>query len=265
MIAVQDVPLPAGVSLPGLCRALRDAGAVFAFLHGSRVEGRAEPASDRDVAAWFGREVPAWDVPLPAGCDLLVLDTAGLELAGRVAQRGVLLLDDDPPARVAWQADRCKRYLSEASRRAQLVDTVLRRDPVRLARLLQRLGEQLSVLRERAAEDRTRLRADEVLLSATKYRFVTAIEAMMDVAHHLLASELWGPADSSADALRLLGRHGILDDELAERTARAVGFRNVLVHGYAEVDDDRVAAQLAALGDLQRFVDQVADWAGRHG
>lgn len=80
-------------------------------------------------------------------------------------------------------------------------------DPVRLARLLQRLGEQLSVLQERAA-DRSRLRADEVLLSATKYRFVTAIGAMMDVAHHLLAAELWGPASSSADALCLLGRHG---------------------------------------------------------
>lgn len=136
-------------------------------------------------------------------------------------------------------------------------------DPVRLARLLQRLGEQLSFLQERAADDRGRLRGDEVLLSATKYRFVTAIEAMLDVAHHLLASELWGPPDSSADALRLLGRHGVLDADLAERAARAVGFRNVLVHGYAEVDDDRVVAQLDALDDLRAFVNQVAAWAGR--
>lgn len=126
MIAVQDVPLPAGVLLEALREALRDAGAVFAFLHGSRVEGRARASSDLDVAAWFGRDVPAWEVPLPAGCDLLVLDTADDELAGRVAQRGVLLLDADPPARVSWQADRCKRYLDEAHRRVELVDTVLR-------------------------------------------------------------------------------------------------------------------------------------------
>ncbi|PSO48374.1 MAG: hypothetical protein BRC32_02335 [Actinobacteria bacterium QS_8_72_14] len=38
-------------------------------------------------------------------------------------------------------------------------------DPVRLARLLQRLGEQLAILRDRAAEDRAALRADEARLS----------------------------------------------------------------------------------------------------
>ncbi|MFP5220632.1 MAG: nucleotidyltransferase domain-containing protein [Actinomycetes bacterium] len=127
MRRAEDVPLPEGVTLDGLREALRTAGAVFAFLHGSRVTGAATPTSDLDVAAWFGRRTAPWDVALPPRCDLLVLDTAGLELAGRVAQYGALLLDDDPPARVAWQADRCKRWLDEAHRRSDLVSTVLRR------------------------------------------------------------------------------------------------------------------------------------------
>jgi hypothetical protein len=42
-----------------------------------------------------------------------------LELAGRVALSGRLLLDDDPPARVAWQATTRKLYLDEAPRREQ--------------------------------------------------------------------------------------------------------------------------------------------------
>ena len=92
-------------------------------------------------------------------------------------------------------------------------------DPVRLARLLLRMGEQLASLREHAGEDRGALRADEIRLSATKYRFVTAIEAMLDVAHHLLATELWGPADDSGSAVRLLARHGVLDPVLAELEA----------------------------------------------
>jgi uncharacterized protein YutE (UPF0331/DUF86 family) len=36
--------------------------------------------------------------------------------------------------------------------------------------------------------------------------------------------------------------------------AKAVGFRNVLVHNYAEVDDERVADHLGDLGELDRFV-----------
>jgi predicted nucleotidyltransferase len=123
----EDVPLPAGLSAAALRSALRASGAVFAFLHGSRAEGTQRAESDVDVAAWFGRPVNAWEVPLPDRCDLLVLDTAGLELAGRVAQRGVLLLDDDPPARVRWQADRCKRYLDEEHRRSEVVAAVLGR------------------------------------------------------------------------------------------------------------------------------------------
>ncbi len=138
-------------------------------------------------------------------------------------------------------------------------------DPARLARLLLRMGEQLAFLRQRAQQDRDRLRTDEVLLSATKYRFVTAIEAMLDVAHHLLAAELWGPADDSAAAVRILARHGVLDRDLADRLAEAVGLHNVLVHGYAEVDDERVVAHLDHLGDLEAFVEQVRGWAGRAG
>lgn len=138
-------------------------------------------------------------------------------------------------------------------------------DPVRLARLLQRVGEELARLRERAAEDRAALAADEARLSGVKYRFITAIEAVLDVSHHLIASELWGPADSSGDAVRLLARHGVIDEQLAIRLASAVGFRNVLVHGYAEVDDAQVLANLDQLDDLARFVEQVRSWARRQG
>lgn len=98
---------------------LRAAGARFAYLHGSAADATARPGSDVDVAAWFGRPVDAWVVAadLPAVVDLLVLDSAPLELAGRVALRGRLLFDDDPPARVAWEATTRKLYLDELPRR----------------------------------------------------------------------------------------------------------------------------------------------------
>lgn len=112
-------PLPAGMEV--VVAALRGAGARFAFLFGSHAEGRATPESDVDVAAWWGVDVPpAWEVVLPGNVDLLVLDSAPLELAGRVAQHGVLIFDDDPPARVAWQATTRKIYLDEEYRQRQI-------------------------------------------------------------------------------------------------------------------------------------------------
>lgn len=95
--------------------ALRAAGARFAFVHGSRATGeRARPDSDLDLGAWWGHDAPdAWTVPVPDGVDLVVLDHAPLWLSGRIAQYGRLLFDDDPPARVRWQADTRLQYLDD--------------------------------------------------------------------------------------------------------------------------------------------------------
>ena len=96
---------------------LRQAGAVFAYLHGSRATGYHRPDSDIDVAAYFGDQPPnSFEVLLPPHVDLLVLDDAPLELAGRVAAGGRLLFDDDPVARVRWEATTRKIYFDELPR-----------------------------------------------------------------------------------------------------------------------------------------------------
>ncbi|MGH9111010.1 MAG: nucleotidyltransferase domain-containing protein [Acidimicrobiales bacterium] len=113
------------IDLDEISAALRRAGARFGFLHGSQVSGRARPGSDLDVAAWWGRDDrPApWSIALPAAVDLLVLDEAPLELAGRVAVDGVLLFDDDPGARVEWQATTRLVYFDEEWRQRWITRT----------------------------------------------------------------------------------------------------------------------------------------------
>jgi uncharacterized protein YutE (UPF0331/DUF86 family) len=135
-------------------------------------------------------------------------------------------------------------------------------DERRVRRLLQRIADDLAWLAERRAGDRASLRADADRLAALKYRFVTAIEGCINVAQHLCASEGWGPPASNADAMHVLARHDVITAELAEVLARAVGFRNVLVHGYAEVDDDLVVSQLDRVDRIEAFVGAVSRWIG---
>lgn len=107
------------MDLEAVIASLRAAGARFAYLHGSAATGEATARSDLDVAAWFGDpdvDGLAVGARLPPRVDLLVLNRAPLELAGRVALRGRLLFDDDPPARVAWEATTRKLYLDERPR-----------------------------------------------------------------------------------------------------------------------------------------------------
>ena len=97
--------------------ALRRAGAAFALVFGSRARGDQRDDSDLDVGAWWAQDPPAaWDVPVPDGVDLVVLNTAPLELAGRIALEWTVMFDDDPPARVRWVADTRKIWLFERPR-----------------------------------------------------------------------------------------------------------------------------------------------------
>lgn len=134
-------------------------------------------------------------------------------------------------------------------------------DEERVSRLVARIRRDVTALRTTGeAHTATELAGNTVLLDAVKYRFVTAIEGCVRVAQHLLASEGLGVPDTNADAFRQLAEHEVLDAAVAAAMARAVGFRNVLVHEYADVDDRRVVAQLGGLDDLEEFARQVTRW-----
>lgn len=88
--------------------------------------GRPRPDSDLDVAAAL-HGVDPWAVDVGDRVDLAALQRLPLAVAGRVALTGVLLFDDDPPARVAWQADTRLRWLDESWRRTAAQDVFLAR------------------------------------------------------------------------------------------------------------------------------------------
>ncbi|MFA9432495.1 DUF86 domain-containing protein [Egicoccus sp. AB-alg2] len=128
-------------------------------------------------------------------------------------------------------------------------------DVERLARLLRRVTDDVGRLRD--ASGAPGLVADEVVLDHVKYRFVTAIEAAIDVAQHVCAAEGFQTPATNTDAMRRLLQHDVLERATGEGMARAVGFRNVLVDRYADVDDALVVEQLTELDVLEAFVGQV--------
>lgn len=97
--------------------ALRAAGASFGLIFGSRARGDHHQRSDLDVAAWWSQDPPhAWEVDLPPGVDLVVLNHVPLELAGRIALEGEVLFEADAAERVRWVATTRKIWLDERPR-----------------------------------------------------------------------------------------------------------------------------------------------------
>lgn len=61
-------------------------------------------------------------------------------------------------------------------------------------------------------------------------------EAAIDMAMHLVHIKQLGLPKTSAEAFSLLAQDGALDAKTAERMKKMVGFRNVAVHDYRELD-----------------------------
>jgi len=110
----------AGMDHAVLTRALdrlRVGGAYFAYLHGSQVTGTADENSDIDLATLFHDPAPSsFALDLPPGVDLMVLNSAPLEVAGRIACHGTLVLEADETARVRWESMTRTVYLDEKYR-----------------------------------------------------------------------------------------------------------------------------------------------------
>lgn len=128
-------------------------------------------------------------------------------------------------------------------------------DEARVAALLHRITSEADAI------DAGMARTDEVLLSAPdaipalKYRLVILVEAATDAADHVIAAEGLRPSTSFADSFRSLAEAGWLDDDLASMLSDAARFRNLLVHGYADVDDGRVLEiARTRMADLRAFV-----------
>ena len=79
----------------------------------------------------------------------------------------------------------------------------------------------------------------------------------LDIATHIAASRGRDVPDY-ASAIDELGRLGVLTDEFAQEFRSVAGFRNVVVHGYLDVDLDVLHALLHdRLGDFESFAVQI--------
>jgi len=80
----------------------------------------------------------------------------------------------------------------------------------------------------------------------------------LDVGGHLIAELGLRPPADSRDAFLILNEEGIISDDLLPDLTNMVGFRNLIVHDYARIDDRLVYAVLQGhVGDFGRFAASV--------
>lgn len=97
-------------------------------------------------------------------------------------------------------------------------------------------------------------------VASSRYHLIVAVEACLDLANHLIAKNRFRVPQDNADTFRVLGEQEILGDDLAARLQDMARFRNLLVHRYGTVDDERVHTIMGEdLADLERFVEAIGE------
>ena len=87
-----------------------------------------------------------------------------------------------------------------------------------------------------------------------------AIQASLDVASHIVASDRLGEPTTNQSLFQILERAGWVTPELASELRAMAGFRNVLVHGYVAVDPAIVRDVLERrVGDIEAFVQSIRE------
>ena len=78
------------------------------------------------------------------------------------------------------------------------------------------------------------------------------IQAALDLAAHVVASEGLGLPERARESFSLLKNVGIIDGETASKMEKMTGFRNIAVHDYQSLDPDILKSILVhRLKDLE--------------
>lgn len=128
-------------------------------------------------------------------------------------------------------------------------------------RKLAELEARVARVREHRRPSATELASDRDALDLVAFNLMLAVQAACDLAAHLIADEGWTAPNTAAESFHQLSEHQVITTKTAAALRRAVGFRNVVAHGYAGIDVGATyAASTLGLDDLDQFAREVATW-----
>ncbi|MGZ0085000.1 type VII toxin-antitoxin system HepT family RNase toxin [Caldibacillus thermoamylovorans] len=89
-----------------------------------------------------------------------------------------------------------------------------------------------------------------------------ACEACIDLAMHIVAEQKFGLPQHSRDAFAFLEEHGVISPSVSKKMKAMVGFRNIAVHDYQQLNLGIVQAIVEQhLDDFKQFAEAILRYA----
>jgi len=84
------------------------------------------------------------------------------------------------------------------------------------------------------------------------------IQLCVDIAMHIIANSNANTPQTMSESFDVLKNLQIIDENIAEKLKKSIGFRNIAVHNYGELDLEltfKIAHE--HLGDFKEFIKQI--------
>jgi uncharacterized protein YutE (UPF0331/DUF86 family) len=101
---------------------------------------------------------------------------------------------------------------------------------------LNKLDEYLEILSKLQDYSLEAFLADPEHYGSAERFLQLAIETITDLGNHVIADEALGVVNWHSDIPRLLAEHNYISTELQETWIKLIGFRNILVHEYLDIN-----------------------------
>ena len=120
---------------------------------------------------------------------------------------------------------------------------------------IEKIRESIARLRKFGTMSEDQFCEDDDSSKLAERHLEIAIQAAIDIGHHVIADMDLGLPQDYKDVFRILAKHNIISSHLGKKLESMTGMRNVLVHDYLQLDVHRIYAAIKNdLRDLDEFI-----------
>lgn len=107
--------------------------------------------------------------------------------------------------------------------------------------------------------------SNTVKLAAVKWNLLETIQACIDIASHIITSLNFRMPEDYGSMFKVLAKHDIISSDLAMKMKNMTGFRNILVHRYTAIDNEKLYTFLKGeFLDFKEFVKAIEQFLEDH-
>lgn len=125
---------------------------------------------------------------------------------------------------------------------------------------LKHLEENINVLKEiKSTLSLDELKQNKRYEWEVRYGLFESIQIVIDISCKITSHYNLGNPQNYKECIEFLYKHKYISKELSKKTISMVGLRNILVHEYIKIDDEKLYQFLEYLDDFILFVKEIKE------